>query len=310
MAQFPKPFNPLEKFERHLDWILNTLTDMCDAPITVWIQKLWKPLGKLILSWYAVDLKNIFTAWLRPGLYSIEGRSNRHWGGGGRGKKRTGFKTPWRVIQTVVGWDPNEIIGKALAGHDELRVRALPPGSAFMWIFEGVIERLLFYWSVIDLGTEFVYEWMSSMEETKYCMASRDAVFLGRCGPYLLFPILGWDPVGTLAPEKMRNIDFFNGFGVMAFGNSGSAGVTARIEQLPGVISPLNVRIRIRCLQGPSVGAEEFADHTIMPGEQVDVGVGCSIASGDLVIAEILAESICQLVSAHVFYQQAFVSRP
>lgn len=305
---FPKTHSsPLDEFERKLDWILNSLTDMCDAPITVWIEKLWQPLGKLILAWYVIDLKNIFTAYLRPGLFAIEGRSNRHWGGGKKGKPRTGFGTAWERLGTVVGWDPSEVLGKELWGADELRVRPLPPGAAFLWIFEGVIERLFFYWMVLDLGTDFLYEWMSAVEETKYCAASRDAQFLADCGPYPLLGIFGWDTQGAFHPLKMRNIDFFNGFGVMAHGGAGSAGGTATIH-LPddGPESAL-IECRIRCTLGPSAGAEVYASFPINRGERIEVGAGTAIASGDLIVFEIRVNAGMTMEKAHLFYQQQFV---
>lgn len=308
MSNFPKTHNPLRDFERRLDWILNSLTDMCDAPITVWIEKLWQPLGELILAWYVVDLKNVFTAYLRPGLFAIEGRNNRHWGGGKKGKPRTGFGKAWDRLGTIVGWDPSEILGKEMWGADELRVRPLPPGAAFLWIFEGVIERLLFYWMVLDLGSTFIYNWMSAVEETKYCMASRDASFLAKCGPYPLLGIFGWDVQGSFHPLKMRNIDFFNGFGVMATGGSGSAGGSAIITS-PADGDPDGwVECRIRCTLGPSAGAEAFAGRvSVPPGTTVTVGAGTAIASGDLVLFEIRVNGGFTMEEATLYYQQAFI---
>lgn len=304
---FPITHNPLREFERKLDWILNSLTDMCDAPISVWIEKLWQPLGTLILSWYVIDLKNVFVAYMRPGLFAIEGRSGRHWGGGNKGKKRTGFSRAWERLGTVVGWDASEVLGKELWGADELRARPLPPGASFLWIFEGVIERLFFYWMVLDLGTEFIYNWMSAVEQTKYCAASRDAIFLGDCGPYPLLGIFGWDAQGSFHPLKQRNIDFFNGFGVMASGGPGSAGGSATIF-LPDDGPPTaTILCRMRCLLGPSAGAEANTSYIIERGSRVEVGAGTAIASGDLVIFEIKVDAGMTLEKAHLFYQQQFV---
>lgn len=307
MGNFPITHNPLDEFEKRLDWIINSLSDMCDAPITVWIEKLWKPLGELILTWYALDLKNIFTAYLRPGLFAIEGRSTRHWGRGEKGKRRTGFSKSWERVGTVVGWDPNEVLGKGLWGGDELRARPLPPGAQYLWIFEGVIERLLFYWMVVDLGTTFLYNWMSAVEETKYCLASRDAVFTGKMGPHPLLGLFGWDPQGPFVPQKMRNISFFNGFGVGASGGMGSAGGSALVTIPPEYTEPVTVECRIRCLTGPSAGAEVYSSHTIEPSHSAAVGCGTAIQSGDVVIFEIRVPSFVQCDEATLFYQQVYV---
>lgn len=304
---FPRTHNPLREFERKLDWVINSFSDMCDAPITVWIEKLWQPLGELVLAWYVIDLKNVFVAYLRPGLFAIEGRSTRHWGRGQKGKKRTGFGSAWEKLGEVAGWDPNEVLGKGLWGADELRARPLPPGASFLWIFEGVIERLFFYWMVLDLGTEFLYNWMSAVEETKYCAASRDAIFLGIRGPEPLLGIFGWDTIGFDIVQKMRNIDFWNGFGVMAHGGAGSAGGSATIFLPPNGPATANIWCRIRCTLGPSAGAESEAHFTIARGQTVEVGAGTAIASGDLILFEIKVDAGMTLQSAHLFYQQQFV---
>lgn len=304
---FPKTHNPLAEFERRLDWVINSLSDMCDAPITVWIEKLWQPLGTLVLSWYVVDLKNVFVAYLRPGLFAIEGRSHRHWGKGQKGKPRTGFGSAWEKLGEVAGWDPNEVLGKGLWGADELRARPLPPGASFLWIFEGVLERLFFFWMVLDLGTEFLYNWMSAVEETKYCAASRDAVFLAECGPYPLLGIFDWDVQGAFHPQKQRNIDFFNGFGVMAAGGPGSAGGSATILLPDDGPDTATIQTRIRCLLGPSTGAETGSSYIIKRGERLTVGAGTAIASGDLIIFEIKVDAGMTMEKAHLFYQQQFV---
>ena len=310
MSGFPITHNPLREFEERLDWIINSLSDMCDAPITVWIEKLWQPLGTLILSWFALDIKNIFVAYLRPGLLAIEGRSSRHWGGGDKHGKRDGFKGAWDRLGTVAGWDPNEVLGKELWGADELRARPLPPGAAWLWIFEGTIERLLFYWMVVDLGSEFLYNWMSAVEETKYCLASRDAMFLAECGPYPLLGIFGWDTQGSFHPQKMRNIDFFNGFGVMASGGAGSAGGSASITLPEDGPATAQIDCRIRCLLGPSAGAVAMSSTEVQRGQTVEVGAGTAVASGDLIVFEIRVNAGMTMNKAHLYYQQAFVFHP
>lgn len=307
---FPKTNSPLNDFERKLDWIINEFTDMCDAPLTVWIEKLWQPLGTLILAWYVVDLKNIFVSWLRPGLFAIEGRSTRHWGRGEKGKKRTGFSKAWERIGTVVGWDPSEVLGKELWGAEELRARPLPPGAAFLWIFEGVIERLFFYWMVLDLGTEFLYNWMSSVEETKFCKAQRQAILLANRGPEPLLGIFGWDNIGFDFVLKQRNIDFWNGFGCIGSTGQGSAGATASIFLPPNGPETANIWCRIRCTFGPSAGSEVMSHFTIGRGQVVEAGCGTAIASGDLIIFEILVDAGMTLQSAHYYYQQQFVALP
>lgn len=287
--------------EEKLDYIIQQLFDPCDAPITVWIEKLWPALGRLILAWYVIDLKNIFTSYLRPGAWLLESRSSRHMGG----KKGKRGKSAWTVIGKVIAFDPSEFIGRHLAGGDEIRARALPPGAAWLWILEGVIERFLFYMMVLDLTTDFAYEWISAVMETKYCQARDDAVFLGECGPYELLGIFGWDVQGMYHPLKMRNILFFNGFGVMGAKGPGVCGATARVVRHESQPTGGWVHTRLRFLLGPSQGRILTMDYDDIGPDGVDANIGANVQAGDLVIFEIAVDGHWVMEKSNLFYHQA-----
>jgi len=288
--------------EEKVDYIVSQLIDPCDAPLTVWIEKLWPALGRLILAWYVVDLKNIFTAYLRPGAWLLESRSSRHMGGK-KGKRGGGA---WTVIGKVIAFDPSEFLGRHLAGADELRARPLPPGASWLWILEGVIERFLFYCMVVDLATDFAYEWISGVMETRYCQARDDAVFLGECGPYDLLGIFGWDVQGMYHPQKMRNILFFNGFGVMGGKGPGSAGATAIVKRHASQPTGGWVKCRVRFLLGPSAGRVIERSFDDIGPDGVEANIGCAIQGGDLMIFEIAVDGHWVMEKSHMFYQQSF----
>lgn len=299
---FPVTKPRIPDIEERIDFVVQFFIDGCDAPITVWMEKFWPAFTRLVLQWYTLDLVNMFKAWLQPGLYAIEGRNSRHWGGGKKGKRHWA----WQRLGTVITFDPGQWLGEKMWGHDELRARPLPPGASFLWIFEGVIERFLWYCMVLDLVTEFAYSWCSAVAETKYCAMADDAVFLGECGPYPLLGIFDWDTQGSFHPQKQRHIDFFNGFGVMATSGMGSSGGTAEIF-LPddGPISA-TILTRMRCTLGPSAGRETLASYEIQRGQTLTVGAGMPIYPGDLVLFEIKVNAGMTMLKAHLFYQQRF----
>lgn len=302
VSSYPKTKPTIPDIDERIDFVVQFFIDGCDAPITVWMEKFWPSFTHLVLQWYEFDVINMFKAWLQPGLYAIEGRNSRHWGGGKKGKR----KGPWQTLGTVISFDPGEWLGEKMWGHEELRARPLPPGAQFLWIFEGLIERFLWYCMVLDLVTEFAYRWTSSIVETKYCQMANDAIFLGECGPYPLLGIFGWDTQGAFHPQKQRSIDFFNGFGVMASQGMGSAGGTASIT-LPDDGPPTaTIETRMRCTLGPSAGRETYASTTISRGETIDVGAGMSIYAGDLVLFEIKVDAGMTMNKAHLFYQQRY----
>lgn len=279
-----RPYIP--NIERRIQFIIDALIDPCDAPITVYFKLFWPAFRRLVLQWYITDLKQVFTSWLRPALFAVEGRSKRHWGGGKK-NKRGWF---WRRIGTVVSFDLGEFIGKHLWGGEEIRSRALPPGAGYLWILEGIIQRLLFYMMVLDLLTEFLYAWGSSVMATAYCQARDDAVFTGKCGPYPLLGIFGWDAQGAYTPLKMRNIAFFNGFGVMQTVGPGRVGASAAVRRNPDDPEAGWVKLRLRCLEGPSKDQEVQMDYEPPGMDPMETGVGASCQKGDIWIFEIAVD--------------------
>ena len=304
MADLPVPVNKprIPDIDERIDFVIEFLIDGCDAPITVWMTKFWPAFQQLVLEWYAIDIKNIFVAFLRPGLFAIEGRSGRHWGGGRKGKR--GKQGGW--VTKAITFDPSEWLGKHIAGGEEFRARALPPGATWMWILEGTIERFLFYCMVLDLVTEFAYRWSSSMVETKYCSAAQDASFLGEIKDQLLLGIFGWTPVGMLTVRKMRNISFFNGFGVGQTVGIGHASFSASIRPIESDPSGDWVRVRLRCLTGPSAGMEIVEEHDSSNGKSFEQGVGASARPGDVWIAETLANGAHMMDVAYLSLGSAY----
>lgn len=297
---WPKTRPTIPDIDGRIQFTLQFLIDGCDAPITVWAETFWPAFTHLVLQWYEVDIKNIFTAYLRPGSFAIEGRSGRHWGGGSK-KKRTG---PWATLWKYVGFDPSEWLGEHIWGYDEVRARPLPPGAAWLWIFEGLIERFLWYCMVLDLVTEFTYRWSSLMVETKYCSMGSDAILLADCGPYPLLGIFGWDTQGAFHPQKMRHIDFFNSFGVSGSAGPGHAGGTATISMPDPAPDEALIETRMRCTLGPSAGRESYSQFTIKKNTTIEVGAGMPVYPHDLVIFEIRVNAGMTMEKAQLWYHQ------
>lgn len=287
--------------DERIQFVIHFLMDPCDAPITVYMEAFRDAFTQLVIAWYALDLKNIITAYLRPQNYVIERRFLRHWGGGEKKKRPTSWEKVWQAS----GIDPNEWLGENLWGGDEVRARKVPPMAQWFWVIEGVIERLLFYFFVLDQVTRFAYSWTSSIVYSEYCAAQADAVFLGEAGPYPLLGIFGWDAQGTYHPRKSRNIDFFNGFGVMATQGSGYAAGSAMIKLPDDGPAVAVIETRMRCTLGPHAGLVNQTHQDIKRGETLQVGAGVPISAGDLVIFEIRVNAGMTLLSTELYYQQA-----
>lgn len=272
--------------EEKLDFIISEIIDPCDAPITVWLDCMWAPLWELVLEWFALDLKQIIITYYRPRLPPGFPRLGRHGSRGRKGKR----KLRRNPITGILEFDPNEFLGKLLQGGEEFPSRPVGLWSARFWLIEGLIERITFWWFVLELVSDFLYRWMSAVAETKYCQARDNPVFLGVNSMTISVGILGWSPSGWGTPAKIRRILFYNGFGVMQAVGYGIASFSGTAHGLlPGINGTISARVRV--INGPNFGRVATSTrHTIGLGEAT-FGLTIEIGPADTVVVETLADA-------------------
>ncbi len=281
VTPWPKPKVP--DLEQRLPFIWRQFMDPCDAPITIWVEAFWPAFVNALLSWFAVDASQILMAYIRPGVGRWYTVGYRHVGGGKRGSRKPGGKW-WEKIS---GWDPNEVIAKEIGGWQELKGFELLPGEVEFWLVEEVIEKEFFWWMVLDLSTTFLYEWTSGVAKSKYCQARDDAVLLAEGGSYPLQGIFGWDEVGAMSPTKMRNIAFFDGFGVMQTVASGVVSVYFTATNVGGGIGPAWIEFRMVCGNGPRAGPSPAQRHNQSDANSIRRGATAQALPGEIWWGEI-----------------------
>lgn len=274
----PKP----PKFHEQMEFVWRAFIDPCDAPFTVWIDRMWPHLGWLVVQLFAFDLMNAFTGWVRPRLNPQGGRRRRHIGGGMKGVRQH----ITRGLGTAVSFDPGEYLGERMAGAQEMRSRPMPPGTIAMWSFYGLMERYAYSIMVMELGTEFLYRWTSSVMNTYACKFRAAAVLLARIDWFQTQGIFGWSAVVWQSTEKARNLTFWNsvgvsqvrGLGVLTFASTAVCDWSA---------TPTGIaRIRLRCLGGPSEGRAQTMEVEVPPGVTIQLAVTIDFQIGDLWFAE------------------------
>lgn len=281
MATRPNP----PGLEEKLGFIFSEMIDACDAPISVWLECMWQPLFQLVLEWYAIDIKQIIITYYRPRIPGGFPRLGRHGSRGRKGKR----KLRRNPVTGLLEFDPNEFLGKLLQGGEEFPSRPVGLWAARFWIIEGVIERITFWWFVLEVLTDFLYRWMSAVAETKYCKARDNAVFLSQKSGTVSIGILGWSVTGWGSPQKMRRILFYNGFGVMQAVGPGIASFSGTCTgRLPGVSGSISARLRV--VNGPNFGRE--AVHTVYTTDlgAAAFGLTIDIDRSDTVLVETLAD--------------------
>lgn len=292
-------FPVVPDIEHRMDIVWRQLVDPCDAPITVWIEKLWPALGRLVLEWFAFDLLNMITAYLRPRLVGSRIRSRSHYRRGRKGK-RGKFR---RVLGEIIDFDPADFVGRHLPGAEEISHRPLAPGVITLWAFEEIIERYLYYYMVLDLTTEFLYNWCSAVAETRYCQARDDAVLWAAFDSFGQTGIFGWTGILYPTTEKERNLLFWNGAGVTQTVGNGVISALCEAHCTDDPAHNAFAAIRVRCLGGPSVGQEDFIVVHATAGEDVTLSCSSQCQPGDLWISEALCSGVWTFKNGHLFLQ-------
>lgn len=136
---------------------VNTIIDFvehpCQAPWQVYVELALIPAGKAILQLVEPSLLDIVRAYFRPkGLR--KGRHGRH---GRRRGRRGGIP------------DTSELIGHHLPGYNATSMRHVSDGVKFLWLVDGVIQRVFWYWLIADVTLDFFYNWTSAIQKSEYC---------------------------------------------------------------------------------------------------------------------------------------------
>ena len=297
MANFPFPKPNIPDPEHRLPFIWKQFIDPCDAPVTVWLEALWPAFLDALIAWYSVDLVQILRSAFKPPLMGWRVRSTRHGGHSSR-QRPHGLKRRWKDIIT---FDPNDWVGHQLNPYFEEEMITLLPGEIEFWMGFELIVMFEFYMQVFDLSTAFLYEWTSGVAKTKYCQARDDAVLVASAPGYPLLGIFGWDAVGTLDVVKMRNIDFFNGFGVSQNVGPGVVSMSFSYENHGGAPGGPWIEARMTCLNGPRAGSYAFRRISSEAGGSGTEGVTYDMSAGEIWIGEIRVNGGYQIINPTLF---------
>ncbi len=295
---FPKPRIPIPEFEAgRLPFIYKQFVDPCDAPITVWAQAFVPAFISALIMWYQVDLVQVLRTMWKPPIYGWRVRGGRHGAKGEKGKKgKIG-----RKFKDIATFDPNEHVGKLLNPFADEEMIMLLPGEVLFWTGIDVIVLAAFFYSIMDVGTAFLYEWTAAVSMSKYCQARDDAVLLASAPGYPLLGIFGWDAVGVLNADKLRNIEFFNGFGVEQNVGVGVVGLAFSFQNFGGGAGTPTIECRLNCTTGPRAGI--YAQRLVGSGDNAAGSAGCTmdIQPGEVWIGEIRVNGAWHIIDPQLF---------
>ena len=186
-------------FFEKLNAIVRFIEDPCDAPWLVYLELAKEPAVNAILTWFTFGLLDVTRGYFRPrGL-----RIRRHGRGKGKGGARSGRLG--RVLARIpgLGDDVGNFIGKRLPGAQLVNQRQVSQGVKNLWIIDMGLQRILWWWLVIGITTDFLYEWTSLLQETKWCQRTHELGLYATGVTGGALAIQGW--IAQLGMSEQRN---------------------------------------------------------------------------------------------------------
>lgn len=142
------------RYYKRLNAVVDFFEFSCNGNLIMYVQTLLPALGELVLGLLETDVDDVVRGMLRPV--------------GPSGRKSMVFsplKAKWQWEIPELG----EEIGKRIPGAKFIKASKWWGKTRALWIIDGVIQRALYVWLIIDLVTEFLYNWSTGILKHPAC---------------------------------------------------------------------------------------------------------------------------------------------
>lgn len=148
-----------------INYIVKTLSDPCDEPWLLYAELAIPAFGEAILMILGFGLDDVVRGWARPKGFKTRKQRRRLLT---KIEKAGKFG---RIIRFIpgLGFDIGNTIGRLLPFAAAARTRKVSQGIRNLWIIDGVLQRVLWWWLIADVTIDFFYAWTSLMEKAGRC---------------------------------------------------------------------------------------------------------------------------------------------
>lgn len=149
-------------YKEKITTIIDFFESGCNPPWMVYFETLLPALKDAVLILLEFDQWDVARAYLRPaGLRS-------------RKRFRNGRKKKGKLPEIP---EFGELIGKRIPGRKIVSKRYVFAAERYFWLVDGVLQRALWYWLVVDLVIETAYQWASNLLASRACSCFEDTGF-------------------------------------------------------------------------------------------------------------------------------------
>lgn len=154
--------NYLQRKLQQVNGVIRFVEDPCSAPWSVYARCAGPALGHLVLALLMFGFDDVVRGYFRPAVVGMRSRTGRRRGRG-------------RIARWARKGIPEigEMIGHNIPGAKKMAARGVSTKVAMLWAFDGVLQRIMFWWMILDVVTDAAFEWTTCIAQTRECQLDR-----------------------------------------------------------------------------------------------------------------------------------------
>ena len=240
----PRPPGTFDK----VNYVIDAWSNPCKAPWVVYVEALKPAALVALVSLVCFDIFDVARWIFRP---AAANRSGRHGRKGRKGQRRTLVS---RTRSKVPPW-------RALSR------RHVTDGVKHLWVFDQFTQRLLWWWLVVDVATEFTYNFTTLVYKSEFCqMAAAPGNELREDDDDIRLGIQGWQAVGFEQLQYTEGAVQSDAFSAQL--GDGHWAVFASMDWENEMTNDVSGQIRIRVTSDPDIPPAEGPLTNIAPGSR------------------------------------------
>lgn len=237
-------------------WIGKIWTLECETTLIVFIDALSDAITNAVWTLVTFDMYDFLRSYYRPAHL----RSARH----GRKRGKAGKAAIPEFSDVIAGW--------AKADEALPKDQFFVPGEKGLWIVDGVVQRGLYYWMLVNIVEDFWsdLQWGIATSSTSSCVG---VPRLHATGDDPFHAAGGWFPYGTPNYTLYEYVDGWDGFTHVPIGGKFRCILSSKAENVAPYGGPNSLDTQLRIKVNRIDGVTFFYSHNadIFPQQSVDL---------------------------------------
>jgi len=254
--------NVIQEQVDRVNYITDVWDDPCGADWVVYVESFGAASLNLAISLATFGLDDVVRAAARP-------KNVRQ-----RPKLRRSGNSPRSRVPGLP--EPGDEIGKRLPGAYELRQRTVSDGVRNLWILDGVLQRALWWWMVVDLSTQFAFDFTSQLYKSEACEKA-DSAYAKGTGPAAVAAIQGWQASNLGPPDTERGNIAWSGGAARLDVETGQYTYCFDVRETTGGANTIKTRI-VSNRNGPGTVEDERSNSPDQDGKLQNIARCATLA--------------------------------